>query len=147
VAGSYEDSMSVQQPLAAHPVTLPDANSLFSAITITTTYAAAAFAAGDYEQVVRIADRPPGWRKIVALSSDHRDELLPYFGQHASFLVQVGLANLALGNRDEADAALGHAQELLDEIRGEVANFAYLSPCAKHSNMVPYGICREPPCD
>lgn len=103
-----------------------------------------AFAAGDYEQVVRIADRPPGWRKIVALSSDHRDELLPYFGQHASFLVQVGLANLALGNRDEA--ALGHAQELLDEIRGEVANFAYLSPCAKHSNMVPYGICREPPC-
>ena len=41
--------MSVQQPLAADPVTLPDANSLFSAITITTIYAAAAFAAGDYE--------------------------------------------------------------------------------------------------
>ena len=95
---------------------------------------------------MRIAERPPGWRQIVELGATDRPELLPYYGQHAAFLVQVGLSKLALGYNKEAEEALTGAQDLLAAAREQATTFAGLSPCGKHANMVPYGVCREPPC-
>lgn len=130
----------------ASEVAVRSGNELFAAVTATATYAAAAFAAGDFEQVVRIANRPPGWRQVADIRREHESSVVPFLGVQATFLMHVGLASLALGERDDAQDALAAASDLLSVVSANVPTYTSEFPCAKHANSVPYGICKEPPC-